>query len=75
MTSYKNLAGNLGVSEYEFGETDIRIQLHTRKTVIYDYKYTGESHVKEMKVLAKKGMGLNKYITDKVKDQYAYCLD
>lgn len=75
MEVYKNLAGNIGVCEYEFGDKNIRVKLHTRQTYIYDYKYTGESHVEQMKVLACKGVGLNDYINENVNDQYAYALD
>jgi len=75
MKSYKNLAGNIGVCSYENGADSIRVKFHTRKTYIYDHKNTGAEHVNQMKELAVKGFGLNNYINDVVKDQYAFALD
>lgn len=75
MQAYNNINGSMGVCSYESGKDNIRIKLHTRKTYVYDYKYTGEEHVNNMKELAAKGAGLNHYIKNIVKDQYAFVLD
>ena len=75
MKAYNNITDSIGVCSYESGEDNIRIKFHTRKTYVYNYKYTGEEHVNYMKELAAKGVGLNNYINDIVKDQYAFVLD
>lgn len=75
MAMYKNLAGNVGICSYEFREDAIRINFHTRKSVIFDHKHTGGEHINKMKTLALQGFGLNHYIKDHVKDQYAAKLD
>ncbi|MEE9328206.1 MAG: hypothetical protein V3U71_13050 [Cocleimonas sp.] len=62
MTSYKNLAGNIGICSYEIGQKEIRVKFHSHKSVIFDKEQTNEEHYTEIEKLAKQGFGLNQYI-------------
>lgn len=66
MTSYKNLAGNVGICSYEIGEDNIRIKFHNfnKKSVVYDANNTVDEQLEQLKSLAFKGVGLNHYITE-----------
>lgn len=64
MTSYKNLAGNVGICSYELGEKKIRIKFHSTKSFIYDSQSNSDDHVDKMKSLAVQGFGLNDYINE-----------
>ena len=75
MTSYKNLAGNVGICSYELGEKKIRIKFHSKKSFIYDCSNSSEEHVLEMKRLAKQGFGLTHYIDENEADLKAIPLD
>ncbi len=63
MTSYKNLAGNVGICSYELGEKKIRIKFHSSKSFLYDTQNSSEDHIGSMKCLAIQGFGLNCYIS------------
>jgi len=71
MTSYKNLAGNVGICSYELGENEMRIKFHSHKNIIFDQQETDENHYNEMRVLATQGFGLHRYISTNFK----YMLD
>jgi len=75
MTSYKNLAGNVGICSYELGEKKIRIKFHSKKSFIYDHSNSGEDHIAEMKRLAAQGFGLTHYISENNADLKATPLD
>jgi hypothetical protein len=64
MTSYKNLAGNIGICSYEIGQKEIRVNFHSHKNVIYNKEQTDEQHYGEIEKLAKQGFGLNEYINN-----------
>ena len=75
MTSYKNLAGNVGICSYELGEEKIRIKFHSRKSFLYEDSVSGEYHLGEMKRLATQGFGLNHYINENETELNAIALD
>lgn len=75
MTSYKNLAGNVGICSYELGEDKIRIKFHSRKSFLFDYQNTGEEHIDEMQHLATQGYGLYNYIEENITENDAVALD
>lgn len=75
MTSYKNLAGNMGICSYELGDKKIRIKFHSRKSFLFDHKSTGEEHVDKMKHLATQGFGLYNYIEENITEDDAIALD
>ena len=71
MNLYSNRNGDSGVSAYEIGTDFIRVQFNTGK--IYSYSYNGgagASNVEQMKILARRGAGLNSYINTNVKFKY-----
>ena len=75
MTSYKNLAGNVGICSYELGEKEIRIKFHSSKRFLYDAQTSSEDHIDSMKRLAIQGYGLNYYINENDVDLKAIALD
>ena len=75
MTSYKNLAGSVGICSYELGEKTIRIKFHNRKNAIYDNSNNDEAHIETMKRLATQGYGLHGYISENDAELEAFPLD
>lgn len=70
MERYRNLSGVSGVSAYEIGSDYILVRFSTGAVYRYSYRKAGNSHVDEMKSLARKGLGLNSYINKYVKYSY-----
>jgi len=71
MESYKNIGGDSGVSSYEIGETYIRVRFSGSFRVYqYSYSRAGKHNVEQMKILARRGDGLNSYINSHVKFLY-----
>ena len=71
MERYKNLGGNSGVIEYEIGTDFIKVKFKgSGKVYVYDYVSAGRENIKQMKALAKKGIGLNAFININVKKLY-----
>lgn len=60
---YKNLNGNSNVESFMIGEDFISVKFNgSLKVYVYSYASAGRIHVENMKVLARKGSGLNSYI-------------
>jgi len=60
---YKDLQRNSSVRFYEVGVNFIRVQFKFSPRVYqYSYLKAGKTHVEYMKILAKRGWGLNRYI-------------
>lgn len=70
MERYANRSGQSGVSAYEIGADYIRVRFSSGDTYKYSYRKAGQTHVENMKRLAKKGSRLNSYITTYVKFKY-----
>jgi hypothetical protein len=68
---YKNLDGDSGVVNYEYGPDFIRVQFRSGSTYVYDYTQPGAEHVERMKELARSGSGLSTYISQVVRSAYA----
>ncbi len=69
MEKYSNKGRNSGVYSYEIGNDYIKV-IFFGNSKTYQYSYQGEagqSHVDNMKSLAKNGSGLNSYINSFVK--------
>ena len=64
-----------GVAAYECGPGWIAIRFHHGGTYLYDGRHPGTVHVLEMQRLADGGQGLNTYINQYVRDDYAERLD
>jgi len=60
---YKDLHRNSSVALYETGTNFVRVQFkYSPRVYQYSYLKAGKSHVEYMKILAKRGWGLNRYI-------------
>lgn len=71
MQPYANTSGKSGILQYESGEDFIRIKIRNKGIYLYTYGTTGSEHVERMKVLARKGRGLSRYIARFVRGRYA----
>ena len=72
MERYANRSGGSGVHSYEIGSDYIKVKFNGTPK-IYQYSYfgrAGQRHVDNMKVLARKGSGLNAYVNNHVKNLY-----
>ncbi len=65
MIPYKNLGGNSSVVSYEIGDDYIKVKFSSWACTLYTYTYSSawSSAVETMKQLAKRGEGLNSYIS------------
>lgn len=70
MERYSDLDRDSGVAAYESGSDYIRVQFSDGTIYLYTYRSAGHRHIEEMKVLAKRGDGLNAYINDHVRKSY-----
>lgn len=70
MERYKNIDGDSGVIEYEYGTDYIRVKFSTGATYLYTYGSAGSYHIDNMKILARRGDGLNAYINANVRKNY-----
>lgn len=64
-----------GVAAYQCGPGWIVIRFHRGGSYRYDGRNPGALHVLEMQRLAEAGEGLNTYINQHVRDDYAERLD
>jgi hypothetical protein len=71
MEQYRNLSGKSGVQEYELGSDFIKVKFKKGGTYLYTYKSASQIKVEKMKILARKGLGLNSYIDRYVRMGYA----
>ncbi|WP_341834606.1 hypothetical protein WJU16_16630 [Chitinophaga pollutisoli] len=71
MQPYKNLSGVSGVRYYEIDERYINVHFKDGTAYHYNYIVPGVAPVEEMKSLARKGLGLNTFINQFVKKNYA----
>jgi hypothetical protein len=71
MKPYKNLSGDSGITEYEYGDNWIAIRWYK---FIYRYELAtiGNEHLAEMKRLADYGDGLNTYINKRPEVKNGY---
>ena len=70
MDRYSDIDRDSGVVLYETGPDFIRVQFSDGSTYLYTYRSAGQRHVEAMKILAKRGDGLNAYINDHVRKSY-----
>jgi hypothetical protein len=73
MKPYKNRNGNSGITHYETGKDFIRIRFTgSPRIYMYTNTITGSIHIRKMKALAEKGIGLSAYISQhpEVKNNY-----
>ena len=70
MEQYLNLGGNSNVKAYSIGQEYIDVVLGRGARYRYSYRSAGIDKVEQMKMLAKKGVGLNSYIMRYAKMDY-----
>lgn len=70
MEQYLNLGGNSNVKAYSIGPDYIDVVFGRWALYRYSYRSAGEDKVEQMKILARKGVGLNSYIMRYAKMNY-----
>lgn len=70
MKIYRDVNGDSGVKEYEYGEDYILVQFKTGTPYRYSYGSAGIQNIELMKRLADSGDGLNAFINKNVKNKY-----
>ncbi len=71
MERYINSGRDSGVDSFEIGDDYIEVKFAgTFKKYRYSYMRAGRHHVDQMKVLARRGSGLNSYINSNVKFKF-----
>lgn len=71
MKRYGDKYRDSGAAAYECGPDWIRIRFHHGGTYRYDARHPGLENVVEMQRLAESGSGLNTYINQHVRSDYA----
>lgn len=67
---YRNTEGGLGVVAYAISDDRITVELHTGQTLCFTYRSAGRAHVEHMKLLARAGDGLNRYLYREAKGRH-----
>jgi hypothetical protein len=70
MEQYLNLGGNSNVKAYSIGQDYIDVVFGRGARYRYSYRSAGIDKVEQMKMLARKGVGLNSYIMRYAKMDY-----
>jgi len=67
---YRNMERGLGVVAFAIGDDHIAITLHTGQTLCFTYGSAGRAHVEHMKLLARAGEGLTRFIYNEAKGKH-----
>lgn len=70
MERYGNLGGDSGVTGYELGPLDIKVEFRDGSVYLYNDQRPGTRDVQEMTRLARSGQGLNSYISRAVRKNF-----
>jgi hypothetical protein len=68
---YRNFGGNSSVVKYSLGSDNIVVEFKDGARYLYTYSSTTPRLVEHMKLLARKGRGLNSFISRTIKKRYA----
>lgn len=69
MQLYLNPYDNSGIHSYEYGPEFIIVRFkEIQRLFVYTYRDAGRQHVEAMKVLAKRGSGLEEYIKENTEE-------
>ncbi len=71
MERYIDPSDNSGVSGYEIGLDSITVQFKDGGIYRYDYVSAGRENIEKMKRLALRGVGLNTFINQNIRNAYA----
>lgn len=70
MTKYENNGSSSGIVSYKIKSKKIIVEFTGGNRYTYSNKGAGKDNVKQMKILAIEGKGLNSFISRNVKDKY-----
>ena len=70
MHRYGNVESNSGIVAYDIDDDAIRVRFKSGGTYVYTHASAGWHHVERMKLLARSGVGLSRYINQHVSDRY-----
>lgn len=71
MPQYRDINGDSGVQSYEIGDGSITVHFERGGSYLYTNQSAGAEHIAEMQRLAQIGDGLNAYINQHVRKNYA----
>lgn len=71
MQTYQETNGDSGIAAYRVTPTTIVIAFEAGGVYLYNHAHPGRQHVEAMQKLAAAGDGLNTYINQHVRDNYA----
>jgi hypothetical protein len=60
-----------GIDSYEIGDDFVRVIFHDKTIYLYTESSAGEENINQMKILARRGYGLNTFINQHVRKKYA----
>lgn len=66
MERYLNINGCSGIDAYEIGDDSILIKFKNQSVYLYTNDSTGSDNIKQMKILAQSGRGLNTFMNQNV---------
>jgi len=68
---YANKNGDSPIVRYEIGPDWIRVEYDDGRLYRYDRASSGSAHIRQMRRLAREGVGLSTYISRHVREHYA----
>jgi hypothetical protein len=71
MQKYVDIGGDSGIEAYQIQPDGIVVQFKIGGVYLYNNSSAGPRHIEQMKRLASAGDGLNTYINQNVRKQYA----
>jgi hypothetical protein len=71
MHPYQETSDDSGIAAYKLGPKSITIEFKRGGVYLYTYTKPGREHVEAMKAIAVADDGLNTYINQHVRDNYA----
>jgi len=71
LVRYEDARGDSGIAAYALGPDSITVRFKHGGTYLYTAASTGRNHINAMKKLAVSNDGLNTYISQQVRDNYA----
>lgn len=70
MQRYRGADRDSGIDAYEDGANYLRVRFIHGGTYLYTYRSAGKRHIDNMKMLARRGKGLNTCINDHVREHF-----
>jgi hypothetical protein len=73
MQPYRNLEGDQGAVSFAIGDDRITVRLHSGQELCFTYRSAGRAYVEHMKLLARAGDGLNRFMLNEAKGLHDPC--